>query len=94
MCSSDLYFVVPFIGPSINRKIFFVGVEVKMLIVIIGEVIGILLIADDENLHEAKEGIGISVSNVIFIVNDLLQCPARAYIKILQLYLNNRQAID
>ena len=44
--------------------------------VVIREVVGAIAIADDEELEEAKQRLGVAVAGVVFVLDDLLHGPA------------------
>ena len=62
--------------------------------VVVGEVPRVRVVADDEELHEAQERLGVSVTGVILVVDDLLHRPPGADPKRLELDLNNGDAVD
>ena len=51
-------------------------------------------IADDEELDEAEQRLGVSVTGVVLVLDDLFHRPPRAYHKRLQLDLNDGDAVD
>ncbi|MNI26625.1 hypothetical protein D3C73_803350 [compost metagenome] len=62
--------------------------------VIVGKVVGVVAVANDENLQEAKQGFSVAVAWVVFVFNDLLHCAARIDTQRFQLNLNARHTID
>ena len=72
----------------------FGSIEIEMSPVIVSKIVGVCPVADNEHLHEAEQRIGITVANIILIVNNLLHSTTRTHIKRLQLNLYNRQAIN
>ena len=69
---------VLFIGKLINRQEAFIGIETEVAAVVVGEIQGFLLVADDEQLKEAQQGLGVAIAGVILVIDDLLHGPARA----------------
>ncbi len=55
-----------------------VGVEGEMPRVVVCEVPRVRAIADDEELDEAEQRLGVSVAGVVLVVDDLLHRPPRA----------------
>ena len=53
-----------------------VGIEGEVASVVVGEVVGAVAIADDEELEEAEEGFGVAVAGVVLVFDDLLHGPA------------------
>ena len=51
-------------------------------------------VADDEELEEAEERLGVAVAGVVLVIDDLLHGPARADAERLQLDLHDRHAVD
>ena len=51
-------------------------------------------VADDEELHEAEQRLGVAVAGVVLVVDDLLHGPARADAEGLQLDLHDGHAVD
>ena len=88
------YFSVWLCRILIDRQKLFICIKTEMLIIIIGKIVSIRLVAYDKKLHKTKQCICISITCIIFIINNLLHCPTRTYIRSLQLYLNYRNAID
>ncbi len=78
----------------IHRQEAFVSIKKKVVAVVIGKIPGIGLIADHEELNKAEQGIGIAVTGIIFIVNDLLHGTAGTDIQGFKFNLDNRYAID
>ena len=62
--------------------------------VVVGEVVGVGAVADDEELQEAQQRFGVAVAGVVFVVNDLLHGPARVDGERFQLHLHARHAVD
>ena len=71
-----------------------IGVEGEVFVAVVGEVPGLCSVADDEQLHETQQRVGVAVAGVVFVIDDLLHGPARADLQGFQLDLHQRQAID
>lgn len=65
-------------GELIHGEKALVGIEAEMTAVVVGKIPGIASIANDEELHEAQQRLGIAIAGVVFVVNNLLHGPARA----------------
>ena len=78
----------------VDRKEPLVGVEGEVPRVVVGEVPRVRAVADDEELDEAEERLGVSVAGVVLVVDDLLHRPPGADPKRLQLDLNDGDAVD
>ena len=88
------YLSVLIVSPLIHRKESFVGIEVEVLFIVIGEIVCVMLVADDEHLHKTEQRIGISITSIIFVINNLLHGATWANVQGLQLNLNNWQAVN
>ncbi len=75
------YLLVLFVCPLINRQIVFGSIEIEMSPVIVSKIVGVCPVADNKHLHEAEQRIGISVADVILIVNYLLHGTTRTNIE-------------
>jgi hypothetical protein len=62
--------------------------------VVVGEVVGLGAVADDEELEEAEQRLGVAVAGVVLVIDDLLHGPARADAEGLQLDLHAGHAVD
>jgi len=60
--------LVAFIGVFINRQKTFFGIEGEVAGIVVGEVIGAVAIADDEELDEAKQRLGVSIARVVLVL--------------------------
>ena len=78
----------------VDRQESLVGVEGEVAGVVVGEVIGGVAIADDEQLHEAEERAGVAVAGVVLVIDDLLDRAAGIDAQRLQFNLDDRHAID
>ena len=79
---------------SVDRKEPLVGVEGEMPRVVVGEIQRVHAVADDEELDEAEQRLGVSVTGVVLVLDDLLHRLSRADRKRLQLDLNDGNAVD
>jgi hypothetical protein len=71
-----------------------VRIERKVPGVVVGEVVGVGAVADDEELQKAQQRFGVAVAGVVFVVNDLLHGPAGVDAQRFQLDLHARHAVD
>ena len=71
-------FLVVFVRELINGQEPFFGVEGKMPRVVVGKVVRAVAVADDEELHKAEQRLGITVTGLVFVFDDLFHGPARA----------------
>ena len=78
----------------VDRKEPLVSVEGEMPVVVVGEVPRVRAVADDEELDEAQECVGVSVTGVILVVDNLLHRPPGADPKRLELDLDNGDTVD
>jgi hypothetical protein len=62
--------------------------------VVVGEVEGSVAIANDKELHEAEESLGVSVAWIVLVFDDLLHGAAWADAEGFQFDLDNRHAVD
>ena len=87
-------FLVVLASKLVNRQKLFICIKSKMLIFVIGKIIGIGAIAHDKQLHETHQRIAISVSGLIFIIHNLLYGFTWRNVQFLQLNLNYWQTIN
>jgi hypothetical protein len=80
--------------PLVDGQEALVGVEGEVPRVVVGEVVGVVAVADDEQLHEAQQGGAVAVADVVLVVDNLLHGPARIDAEGLELDLHQRQAVD
>ena len=71
-----------------------VRVECEVSRVVVGEIPRVRAVADNEELDEAEERLGVSVTGVVLVVDDLLHRPPRANPKRLELNLDHGDAVD
>jgi len=85
---------VVFCGVPVDGQEVFIGVEGEVAVIIVGEVVGLGLVGDDEELDEAEQGLGIAVAGVFFVVDDLLHGPAGADAEGLEFDLDGGNTVD
>ena len=81
-------------GPLIDGQEAFVGIEAEVLAGIVGKIPGVAAVADDEELHEAQQAVGVTVARIIFVIDNLLHGFARTHLQRLQLNLYQRQSVN
>ena len=81
-------------GELVDGQEALVGVEGEVAGVVVGEVAGVGAVADDEELDEAEQRLGVAVAGVVLVIDDLLHGPARADAEGLQLDLHDGHAVD
>ena len=81
-------------GELVDGQEALIGVEGEVAGVVVGEVVGAVAVADDEELEEAEQRLGVAVAGVVLVVDDLLHGPARADAEGLQLDLHAGHAVD
>ena len=86
--------LVFFIGKLVDGQETLVGIEGEVAGVVVGEVVGAIAIADDEELEETEQGLGVAVAGIVLIRDDLLHGAARHDVECLQLHLHDGHAID
>ena len=86
--------LVRLVGELIDGQEPFISIEGKVAGVVVGEVVGAVAVADDEELEEAEQRPGVAVAGVVLVVDDLLHGPAWADAKRLQLDLHTGHAVD
>ena len=80
--------MVALVGCVIDGKIVIGSVEVKVLVVIIGKVHSVAAaVADDEELHETHQRIGVAVSAVLLVADNLFNSLHRRNAVALELNL-------
>ena len=88
-------FVVALVGCVIDGKIVIGSVEVKVLVVVIGKVHSVAAaVADDEELHETHQRIGVAVTAVLLVADNLFNSLHRRNAVALELNLYQWQAVD
>ncbi len=65
-----------------------------MAVVVVGEVQGIAAIANNAELHEAKQGVSVAVAGIVLVIDNLLHGPAGTEVQGLELDLYDRHTID
>ena len=54
----------------------------------------VTLVTDNKQLYNTKQGVGITIAWIIFVINNLLHSAAWHDIKGFKLNLNNRDAVN
>ena len=86
--------LVGLVGKLVDGQKPLVRIERKVPCVVVGEVVGVGAVADDEELQKAQQRFGVAVAGVVFVVNDLLHGPAGVDAQRFQLDLHARHAVD
>ncbi len=88
-------FVVTLVVRVIYGKIAVGGVEVEVFVVVVGEVHRVTAtVADDEELHEAHQRIGVAVSTILLVADNLFNSLQRGNAVAFKLNLDQGQAVD
>ena len=87
-------FFIGIVGEFIDREESLVGIESEVTGVVVGEVVGAVAVADDEDLHEAEQRLGVAIVGVVLVFDDLLHGPARIHAEGLEFDLHTGHAID
>ncbi len=82
------------VGELINGQKFLIGIEGEVVFVVVGEVIGAVAVADDEELHEAEQRLGVAIAGIVLVFDNLLHRLFGIHAERLQLDLHTRHAID
>ena len=85
---------IGFVGELIDGQEALVCVKCKVARVVVGEVIGVGAVADDEQLQEAQQGFAVAVARIVFVVNDLLHGSPGVDAYGLEFNLNARHSVD
>ncbi len=85
-------FLVVLVGVLVDGQVALVLVEREMPGVVVGEVIRVVAVRNDEELDEAEERAGVAVAGVFFVFDDLLHRPARVDAQRLEFDLRDRHA--
>lgn len=81
-------------GELVDRKEALVGVEREVSGIVVGEVVGLVAVADDEHLEEAEEGFGVSIAGIVLVFNDLLHGATGIDAKGFQFDLDDGDSVD
>ncbi len=81
-------------GPGVDRQKTLFGVEREVTIGVVGEIVRVPLVADDEDLQEAQQRVRVAVPCIGLVSDNLLQCLARIHRKLLQLDLHHRYPVQ
>lgn len=87
-------FGIVFPRPGIHRQKLLFSVEGEVAVVIVREVVGLGLVADDENLQKAEQRVGVAVARVGLIGHNLFEGFTGIHGELLQLDLNNGNAVE
>ena len=82
------------VGVLVDGQEPLVGVEREVPGVVVGEVVGAVAVADDEELDEAEERARVAVAGVVLVLDDLLHRPAGVDAERLELDLHDGHAVD
>lgn len=82
------------VGELVDGQKTLFGIEGEVPRVIVREIERLTLVADDEQLKETQDGLGIAVARIVLVLDDLLHGASRAYPEGLQFDLNDRHAVD
>ena len=88
----DLF--IGLVGKLVDGQKPLVRIERKVPCVVVGEVVGVGAVADDEELQKAQQRFGVAVARVVFVINDLLHGAARVNAQRFQLNLHARHTVD
>ena len=81
-------------GVLVDGQEALVGVEGEVAGVVVGEVVGAVAVADDEELDEAQQRAGVAVAGVVLVLDDLLHRPAGVDAERLEFDLDDGHAVD
>jgi hypothetical protein len=87
-------FLVGLVGELVDGQEALVGVEGEVAGVVVGEVPGVDVAADDEELQEAQKRAGVAVAGVVLVFDDLLHGPAGVDAEGFQLDLDAGHPVD
>lgn len=88
----DLFVVLR--SKLVNRQETLLRIKGEMAGIVVGEIESLVPIADNEELEKAEKGLGITVTRIVFILNDLLHRPTRIDSEGFQLDLHDRYPVD
>ena len=77
----------------VDRQKALVCIEGEVAGVVVRKVVGAVAIADDKELHEAEQRLGVAIAGIVFVVDDLFHSPTGIHAEGLQLDLDNRHTI-
>ena len=78
----------------VDRKELLISVESEVPCVVVGEIQRVRTVANDKELNKAQERLGITVSGVTLVLDDLFHRPTRANPKCLELNLDYGDTVD
>src|SRR5690554_6810374 len=65
-----------------------------MPVLVVRKIVGVAAVAYNEQLHEAHEGVAVTVAGLVLVIHNLLHGFARGYIQLFQLNLYHRQSVN
>lgn len=68
-------FFIRLIGELVDGQETLVLIESEMAGVVIGEIVGAVAIADNKELEEAEQRLGVTVAGVVLVIDDLFHGP-------------------
>lgn len=86
--------LVVWVGELVDGQVPLVGVEREVPLIVVGEVVGFVAVAHDEELKEAEERSGVAVAGVVLVRDNLLHCFFGVDAKRLQLDLHDGDAVE
>lgn len=87
--------VVVWGGCVVDREVGVGSVEAEVLVVVVGEVQGVgAAVADDEELHEAEERVGVAVAAVLLVIDNLLDGLEGRDAVVFEFDLDERESVD
>jgi hypothetical protein len=81
-------------GPFVNREESLLSIEGEVAIIVVGEVVRVGLIADDEDLQKTQQGIRVAVARIGLVSDDLHQCLSRIDRELLQFDLHHGYTVQ
>ncbi len=85
---------VAFVCELVDGQKALVGIEGKVVGVVVGEVPGAVAVADDKQLHKAEQCLGVAVAGVVLVLDNLLHGPARVHAQGFELDLHTGHTVD
>src|SRR5690606_19935259 len=87
-------FGVAFLGPLVDGQKALIGVKSEVVAVVVGKVPRVATVADDKDLNEAQQRIGVTIAGFVLVGDDLLHGAARVDAEALELNLHHGQAVN
>lgn len=82
------------VGVLIDGEEELLRIESEVAEIVVGEVVGVRPVADDEELHKREQRVRVAIAGVLLVVDDLLHGAARTDFEGLQLDLCAGDAVD